>query len=487
MHVSPVFRSSTGKYRRHPGPRLDLPCDHGRHQGSRQTAVPDGTGRCRRPAGRRRLHLRRAGARSVRPRHRVAHRSSGERQELSSPVAASRWQSGAPGGRRVGLDFGRRSGGPGQVRRTRRPSGRGRDRPGLVGDADPRVQPATRRRCARIVRPRSVAPGGGRRERLSGRRQKPDGLPAARSAPETPTIALCTPIWLAQRSLRVGVTTLLQITFPELPAALRTVDVDIATVPQFWRVPVTPAGQVPVADRPTDLTRTAEVDPGTKSSDMFRFGPSEQVFRVRVDRVIASSSFTSMQWAIVSVTGGDGVEAASAPPFVSADAATVTDYNPVAASGPTLRAGGDGTVVRPRVMSRRVTSPESYECLCTDLRDRAAVLRRPDKVATVVTQLPGAARRYGACTGGVRRAHTDDSHAHAGLGRQCPARGTYPDKPRILAVPTRQPTGGLGARRVADTRTPESPARALPRHGGPARALSPATKPSAAETSSRRG
>ena len=199
---------------------------------------------------------------------------------------------------------------------------------------------------------------------------------------------VCTPIWLAQRSLRVGVTTLLQITFPELPAALRTVDVDIATVPQFWRVPVTPAGQVPVADRPTDLTRTAEVDPGTKSSDMFRFGPSEQVFRVRVDRVIASSSFTSMEWAIVSVTGGDGVEAASAPPFVSADAATVTDYNPVAASGPTLRAGGDGTVVRPRVMSRRVTSPESYECLCTDLRDRAAVLRRPDKVATVVTNYP---------------------------------------------------------------------------------------------------
>ena len=48
---------------------------------------------------------------------------------------------------------------------------------------------------------------------------------------------LCTPIWLSQRSLRIGVTTLLQVAFPELPDALRTVDVDIPTVPQFWRVP----------------------------------------------------------------------------------------------------------------------------------------------------------------------------------------------------------------------------------------------------------
>ena len=54
---------------------------------------------------------------------------------------------------------------------------------------------------------------------------------------------------------------------------------------------------------------------------MFRYGVSEQVFRVRVHRVIASDTFTSLEWAIVSVTGGDGVEAASAPPFASADAA----------------------------------------------------------------------------------------------------------------------------------------------------------------------
>ena len=72
---------------------------------------------------------------------------------------------------------------------------------------------------------------------------------------------------------------------------------------------------------------------------MFRYGASEQVFRVRVHRVIAGGTFTSLEWAIISVTGGDGVDAASAPPFASANAATVTAHNPVAASGPVLRVG----------------------------------------------------------------------------------------------------------------------------------------------------
>ena len=199
---------------------------------------------------------------------------------------------------------------------------------------------------------------------------------------------LCTPIWLSQRSLRIGVTTLLQVAFPELPDALRTVDVDIPTVPQFWRVPVTPVGQVPVANRPTDLRRPAEVRSRVARSDMFRYGASEQVFRVRVHRVIAGGTFTSLEWAIVSVTGGDGVEAASAPPFASANAATVTAHNPVAASGPVLRVGVGATILHARVVTNRLTSGKADECLCTDLRSWAAVLRQPDKVATVVTNYP---------------------------------------------------------------------------------------------------
>ena len=202
---------------------------------------------------------------------------------------------------------------------------------------------------------------------------------------------LCTPIWLAQRTLRIGVTTLLQVAFPELPDALRTVDVDIPTVPQFWRVPVTPVGQVPVANRVTDLARPAEVQSRVARSAMFRYGRSEQVFRVRVHRVVAGGTFASLEWAIASVTGGAGVEAASAPPFAGADAATVTAHNPVAASGPMLRVDG-GTTLRSRAMTTRLTSGEADECLCTDLRSWTAVLRRPDKVATVVTNYPALPR-----------------------------------------------------------------------------------------------
>ena len=104
--------------------------------------------------------------------------------------------------------------------------------------------------------------------------------------------------------------------------------------------------------------------------------------------MIAGSTFTSLEWAIVSVTGGDGVEAASAPPFASADAATLTAHNPVAASGPVLHVDGDGTILHTRVMTNRLAAGEADECLCTDLRSWAAVLRQPDNVATVVTNYP---------------------------------------------------------------------------------------------------
>jgi hypothetical protein len=51
--------------------------DHGRHSGSRQRMVPAGTDRCRRLVGRR-LHLFRAGARSVGPRYTPADRRAAE-------------------------------------------------------------------------------------------------------------------------------------------------------------------------------------------------------------------------------------------------------------------------------------------------------------------------------------------------------------------------------------------------------------------------
>ena len=52
-------------------------------------------------------------------------------------------------------------------------------------------------------------------------------------------------------------TTLLQVAFPPLPDDMSTVDVQLATVPPFRQVPVTPAGMLPLASYPTDLIAPA--------------------------------------------------------------------------------------------------------------------------------------------------------------------------------------------------------------------------------------
>ena len=59
---------------------------------------------------------------------------------------------------------------------------------------------------------------------------------------------LCTR--LSRHSLRIG----FQIAFPALRDNLATVDVHLATVPPFWRVPVTPPGMLPLTSSPTDLS-----------------------------------------------------------------------------------------------------------------------------------------------------------------------------------------------------------------------------------------
>ena len=171
--------------------------------------------------------------------------------------------------------------------------------------------------------------------------------------------------------------------------------------------------------------------------------------------MIAGGTFTSLEWAIVSVTGGDGVEVASAPPFASADAATVTAHNPVAASGPVLRVDGDGTTLRTRVMTNRLTSGEADECLCTDLRIWAAVLRRPDKVATVVTNypaLPEGTQQVEVVFDGLDPMNVD---GHAGLRRHRQHRGPGPGEPQVLAVTTRTTRGRDG--RPASGRRPCPP------------------------------
>ena len=203
---------------------------------------------------------------------------------------------------------------------------------------------------------------------------------------------VCTPLSPAQRRLRIGHTTLLQVAFPVLPTATSAIDVVTATVPPFGQVPVTRAGHIPVAVQPTELARPGAPAPESGvSSDMFRYGPGEQIFRIQPNRVLASSTFTTLEWTIRSVTGGAGLDAASSPPFAEPDAAGVEPADPVTASGPVLvvETGQGSRTLRARMARFDGPDPRAAsECLCSPLRGWTSVLSRPDKAVTVVTTYP---------------------------------------------------------------------------------------------------
>lgn len=211
-----------------------------------------------------------------------------------------------------------------------------------------------------------------------------------------PERCVCTPLSTAQRRLRVGHTSLLQVAFPELPASSTSIEVSIASVPPFWTVPISPAGRIPAADRPTQLARPEPdrlVDAAPVAggfSDMFRFGPDQQIFRIQANRLLAGRTSTALEWTVWSVTGGAGLDAASGPPFAERAAAGEAAADPMMASGPTLVAATEQgeRVLRARLMTSDGSGTGTVECLCSSLRGWTSALRRPDSPATVVTSYP---------------------------------------------------------------------------------------------------
>ncbi|HEY5784859.1 MAG TPA: hypothetical protein VIT65_08780 [Microlunatus sp.] len=214
------------------------------------------------------------------------------------------------------------------------------------------------------------------------------------ASPDDPRRCVCTPLSPALK-LRIGHTTLLQVAFPALPGSSTTVDVVMATVTPFGQLPITPAGQLPVAVGPTELARTTDPTPvAVASSDMFRYGPGEQIFRLQVNRVLAGPDVTTLEWTIWSVTGGAGLDRASSPPF--AERAADGGRTGVSASGPvlTLATPSGRRTLRTRLVAFDADGPP--ECLCSPLGSWPSVLRRPDKPADVVTSfaaLPPGTRR----------------------------------------------------------------------------------------------
>ncbi len=209
--------------------------------------------------------------------------------------------------------------------------------------------------------------------------------PLTRIGPGLPE-CLCTPVRLAQLGLRLGETTLLQVAYPPLHSDARSVDVDIATVPIFSHVPVTPAGMVPLAISPTDLARPT--DPATPVAGIgpFRSRPHGQRFSIGVDAVLAGSTFTSVAWTITSLERGPGLEAAVGPPFAD-DPPPDQAYNLIAASGPRLEIAGRAPL-RSRLIRTELYGRRAMECLCTDLRSWPTAMQRPYQLVNVVTNLP---------------------------------------------------------------------------------------------------
>ena len=204
---------------------------------------------------------------------------------------------------------------------------------------------------------------------------------------------LCTPLWrLLTQELRIGETRLLQVTFPSLPDATEFVDVSLATVPPFFHVPVSPVGTAPVASKPTDLARPAEMPKPLDQHVEFR-NPirSRQVQRIQVTRVWAAPGRATLEWTLSSVTDQFSIRLLEyGPPVAAPRPAGVFMVNASPASGPFLlvpTADGAKRLTVSWVATER-NGVAGYECLCTELGLWSTGLRRAGGSVTLVTNYP---------------------------------------------------------------------------------------------------
>ena len=265
------------------------------------------------------------------------------------------------------------------------------------------------------------------------------------ASPADPLRCVCTPLAPAADRFRIGHTTVLQVAFPALPGSTTTVDVALATLAPFGQVPITPAGQVPVAGRPAELARppdTASVAVGT--SAMFRYGPGEQVFRLRLHRVAGRrhlhhpgvDDLVGDRWR----RSGRGLE----PAVRRTGRRRHRGRGP--AAGEWSRAGR-GRPPRGRRRSGRGWWPPTGRRRTAGVSLQPA--RRLDVGAATTGQagrrghhLPAAAGRGPAGPGPVRRAGRDLDAGHAGPGRAHAGRAGCARRADDLAV--RRPAIGPG-------------------------------------------
>lgn len=206
---------------------------------------------------------------------------------------------------------------------------------------------------------------------------------------------LCTPIWSAQSTLRIGETRLLQVVYPALPRSVRFVDVVAATLPPFSHVPVSAEGRVPTATHPADLARPADpVEPLTAPQYLQTDdgGDERRTATIRVDEVLASDTSTTVRWTLRSMSGQRAfLVVPLGPPLVARPPADAPVISTNAASGPTL-VTGRGDPITARWMTGDYTGRAFLECLCTNLDVWAIGLRTAGGAAQLVTTYPALPR-----------------------------------------------------------------------------------------------
>ncbi len=201
---------------------------------------------------------------------------------------------------------------------------------------------------------------------------------------------LCTPVWAAQPTFRLGQTSLLQLTFPTLPEDLGRVDVLLANQAPVVGVPVTPVGQVPTARIAVDLTRPARaVRPGrVRETGVPGLGSGARV-GIGLDQVLAGPGVTALRWTVQAPAGLSYRLFVLGPPVSGAtpDGVPVPALN--STDGPTLRRPGAKTRLRASWTTRRLNGRPGYECLCSELDLWARSLTQPGGTVQVTTLFPG--------------------------------------------------------------------------------------------------
>lgn len=203
---------------------------------------------------------------------------------------------------------------------------------------------------------------------------------------------LCTPLWAAQISMRMGETRLLQTTFPSVPTSTEFLDVDFVAMPMVTRVPLTAGDQVPTVGNVLDLGRAPFPreplsGPSVVSATVDNV-LQQRAFSLTIDSIRSDTDLTSVSWTIRSLRSVPRFGLAPiGPPISTALPNRLDNVVPYAASGPRLRAGD--TTLNALWTTRQARGAGFVDCLCTTFGLWASSLREAGGTATVTTTYPG--------------------------------------------------------------------------------------------------